>query len=123
VPEQLRRFRGREIKSTGDGFIASFDGLARAIRSATSIVEATRPLGITLRTGPHTGQCEVRGEDLGGLAVQIAARVGSCAGPEDVLVSGTVRDLVIGSDIRFEERGEHQQKGAPGSWKLFAVKQ
>jgi class 3 adenylate cyclase/pimeloyl-ACP methyl ester carboxylesterase len=121
VRQQLRRFRGREIKSTGDGFMATFDGPARAIRCATAIVEATRPLGISVRTGLHTGECEVRGEDLGGLAVHIAARVGSQAGAEDVLVSGTVRDLVVGSDIRFEERGERRLKGVPGSWKLYAV--
>jgi class 3 adenylate cyclase len=123
VREQLRRFRGREINTSGDGFMASFDGPARAIRCASSIVEATRSVGVSVRTGVHTGECEVRGEDLGGLAVHIAARVGSRAGPGDVLVSGTVRDLVVGSDIRFEERGEHRLKGVPGSWKLFTVKQ
>jgi class 3 adenylate cyclase/pimeloyl-ACP methyl ester carboxylesterase len=123
VREQLRRFRGREIKTTGDGFMASFDGPARAIRCASSIVEATRLVGVSVRTGIHTGECEVRGEDLGGLAVHIAARVGSQAGPGEVLVSGTVRDLVVGSDVRFEERGEYQLKGVPGSWRLFTVKQ
>ncbi len=122
IREQLRRFRGNEINTTGDGFVASFDGPARAIRCAQEITEATAKLGIELRTGLHTGECEVRGEDLGGLAVHIAARVGALANPGEVLVSGTVKDLVVGSGIQFGERGEHELKGVPGSWKLFAVK-
>jgi class 3 adenylate cyclase/pimeloyl-ACP methyl ester carboxylesterase len=122
VREQLRQHRGREINTTGDGFVASFDGPARAMRCAQEIVEANRALGIEIRVGLHTGECEVRGADLGGLAVHIAARVGALAGPGDVLVSGTVKDLVIGSGIEFEDRGEHELKGVPGSWKLFAMK-
>lgn len=121
VREQLRRFRGKEIKTTGDGFLASFDGPARAIRCAQATLEATQKLGLELRLGLHTGECELRGDDLGGLAVHIAARVGALAEPGDVLVSGTVKDLVVGSGIPFVARGEHQLKGVPGDWKLFAV--
>src|SRR5262249_27314301 len=110
VREQLRRFRGIEINTTGDGFIASFDGPARAIRCAQAIIEATGKREIQLRVGLHTGECEVRGDDLGGLAVHIAARVGASADPGDVLVSGTVRDLVVGSGIQFTERGERKLK-------------
>jgi class 3 adenylate cyclase len=122
VREQLRRFHGREINTTGDGFVASFDGPARAIRCAQAIIEATRRLDVQLRVGLHTGECEVRGEDLGGLAVHIAARVGALAAPEHVLVSGTVKDLVVGSGIDFSDRGEYELKGVPGSWRLFAVR-
>jgi class 3 adenylate cyclase/pimeloyl-ACP methyl ester carboxylesterase len=121
VREQLRRFRGNEINTTGDGFVASFDGPARAIRCAREITEATGKLGIELRVGLHTGECEVRGTDLGGMAVHIAARVGALANPGEVLVSGTVKDLVIGSGIGFSELGVHELKGVPGSWPLFAV--
>jgi class 3 adenylate cyclase len=121
VREQLRRFRGREINTTGDGFVASFDGPARAIRCAGAIGEATESIGIKVRTGMHTGECEVRGDDLGGLAVHIAARIASLAGAQEVLVSATVKDLVIGSGIQFEDRGEHDLKGVPGAWKLFAA--
>jgi class 3 adenylate cyclase/pimeloyl-ACP methyl ester carboxylesterase len=121
VREQLRRFRGREINTTGDGFVASFDGPARAIRCAQAIIEVAGKLGVELRAGLHTGECEVRGDDLGGLAVHIAARVGALAAPGEVLVSGTVKDLVVGSGIEFAERGENALKGVPGSWKLFAV--
>jgi class 3 adenylate cyclase len=119
VREQLRRFRGREINTTGDGFLASFDGPARAIRCAHAITEATRARGIDLHLGLHTGECEVRGDDLGGLAVHIAARIGSLAGPGEVLVSSTVKDLVAGSGIEFVDWGEHQLKGVPGTWKLY----
>jgi class 3 adenylate cyclase len=121
VREQLRRFRGREINTTGDGFVASFDGPARAIRCARAIGEATESLGVKVRSGLHTGECEVRGDDLGGLAVHIAARIGSLAGAQEVLVSATVKDLVMGSGIEFEDRGEHELKGVPGSWRLHAV--
>jgi class 3 adenylate cyclase/alpha-beta hydrolase superfamily lysophospholipase len=121
VREQLRRFGGREINTTGDGFIASFDGPARAIRCAEAILEATRALGIEVRAGLHAGECDVRGEDLGGLAVHIAARVAARAGPGEVIVSGTVKDLVVGSGIEFRDRGDHELKGVPGTWRLFAV--
>lgn len=122
VREQLRRFRGREINTTGDGFILSFDGPGRAIRCAQAIVDATGAKGITLRAGLHSGECEVRGSDFGGLSVHIAARVGSLAAAGEVLVSSTVKDLVAGSQIEFEDRGEHDLKGVPGSWRLFATK-
>ena len=121
VREQLRLFRGREVNTTGDGFLASFDGPARAIRCAGAIGQVTGKLGIELRMGLHTGECEIRGDDLGGLAVHIAARVGALATPGEVLVSGTVKDLVVGSGIAFADRGEHALKGVPGAWKLFAV--
>jgi class 3 adenylate cyclase len=121
VREQLRIFRGREVNTTGDGFVASFDGPARAIRCGEDILNGTGALGIDLRMGLHTGECEVRGKDLGGLAVHIAARVSSLASPGEVLVSGTVKDLVVGSGIEFNERGEHVLKGVPGTWRLYAV--
>jgi len=121
VRQELRRFRGREINTTGDGFVASFDGPARAIRGAQAIMEATGKLGIDLRIGLHTGECEVRGNDLGGLAVHVAARVAALADPGEILVSGVVTDLVSGSGIEFRQRGERELIGVPGSWKLFAV--
>jgi class 3 adenylate cyclase len=119
VREHLRRFRGKEINTTGDGFLASFDGSARAIRCALALAEATPVLGVDLHLGLHTGECEVRGDDLGGLAVHIAARIGALAAPGEVLVSSTVKDLVSGSRIDFEDTGEHQLKGVPGTWKLY----
>jgi class 3 adenylate cyclase len=122
VRGQLRRFRGKEINTTGDGFLASFDGPARAIHCALAMIEATRALGIDLHLGLHTGECEVRGDDLGGLAVHIAARIGSLAAPSEVLVSTTVKDLVAGSRIAFLDRGEHQLKGVPGSWRLYRAR-
>jgi class 3 adenylate cyclase len=121
VREQVRLFGGREIKSTGDGFLVSFDGPARAIRCAISIREALRALGIEVRTGLHTGECELRGDDIGGLAVHIAARVNALAGPGQILVSSTVKDLVVGSGITFAEHGEHTLRGVPEIWRLFAV--
>jgi class 3 adenylate cyclase/pimeloyl-ACP methyl ester carboxylesterase len=119
VRDHLRRFRGKEINTTGDGFLASFDGPARAIRCALAMAEATRALGIGLHLGLHTGECEIRGDDLGGLAVHIAARVASLTGPGEVLVSSTVKDLVVGSGIEFVDRGKHQLKGVPGTCKLY----
>ena len=121
VRDELRHFRGREVNTTGDGFVASFDGPARAIRCAQAIHEATRALGIEVRAGLHTGECEVRGADLGGLAVHIAARVMALAGPGEVVVSSTIKDLVVGSDLAFVDRGEHELKGVPGRWRVFAV--
>jgi len=121
VREQLSRFDGREVKTTGDGFLAAFDGPGRAIRCAAAITKGTETLGIPVRTGLHTGECEVRGEDLGGLAVHIAARVGALAAPGEVLVSRTVADLVAGSGIEFQDRGAHELKGVPSTWNLFAV--
>ena len=121
VRAQLVRFRGREVNTSGDGFLAMFDGPQRAIRCAMSIRDAVQALGIEVRAGLHTGECEVRGDDIGGIGVHIGARVSALAGPNDVLVSSTLRDLVIGSGLEFEERGAHQLKGVPGEWRLFAV--
>ena len=121
VRSQLARFRGREVNTSGDGFLAMFDGPQRAIRCAMAIRDAVQALGIEVRAGLHTGECEVRGDDIGGIAVHIGARVSALAGPNDVLVSSTLRDLVIGSGLEFEERGAHQLKGVPGEWHLSAV--
>jgi class 3 adenylate cyclase/pimeloyl-ACP methyl ester carboxylesterase len=121
VREELRQHRGREINTTGDGFVASFDGPGRAIRCAQAITTRALALGVEVRAGVHTGECEVRGKDLGGLAVHIAARVGAIAEPSEILVSRTVKDLVIGSGIEFTDRGEFDLKGVPGAWKLFGV--
>jgi len=121
VRAQLNRFRGREVNTSGDGFLAMFDGPQRAMRCAMAIRDAVRSLGIQVRAGLHTGECEVRGDDIGGIAVHIGARVSALAGPNDVLVSSTLRDLVIGSGLEFEDRGAHQLKGVPGEWHLFAV--
>jgi class 3 adenylate cyclase/pimeloyl-ACP methyl ester carboxylesterase len=121
VRAQLSRFRGREVNTSGDGFLAMFDGPQRAIRCAMAIRDAVQGLGIEVRVGLHTGECEVRGDDIGGIAVHIGARVSALAGPNDVLVSRTLRDLVIGSGIEFEDRGAHQLKGVPGEWHISAV--
>jgi class 3 adenylate cyclase len=121
VRSQLNRFRGREVNTSGDGFLAMFDGPQRAIRCAIAIRDAVLALGIQVRAGLHTGECEVRGDDIGGIGVHIGARVSALAGPNDVLVSSTLRDLVIGSGLEFEGRGAHELKGVPGEWHLFAV--
>ncbi|GAC1373778.1 MAG: adenylate/guanylate cyclase domain-containing protein [Acidimicrobiales bacterium] len=121
VRDQLRRFKGREINTTGDGFVVSFEGPARAIRCARAITEATRALGLGLRLGIHTGECEVRGEDLSGVAVHIASRVAALAQSGEILVTGTVKDLVTGSGIQFGDRGLHVLKGVPEEWRLLAV--
>jgi class 3 adenylate cyclase len=121
VRSQLVRFRGREVNTSGDGFLAMFDGPQRAIRCATAIRDAVQSLGIEVRAGLHTGECEIRGDDIGGIAVHIGARVSALAGPNDVLVSSTLRDLVIGSGLEFEDRGAHQLRGVPGEWHIFAV--
>jgi class 3 adenylate cyclase/pimeloyl-ACP methyl ester carboxylesterase len=118
---ELERYRGREVKTMGDGFLATFDGPARAIRCATSARDAVRTLGIDIRAGLHTGECEVMGNDVGGIAVSIGARVSAAAGPGEVLVSRTVTDLVAGSGIAFTDRGAHVLKGVPGEWQLYAV--
>jgi class 3 adenylate cyclase len=123
IRRELTRFRGRELDTAGDGFFASFDGPARAIRCAVAAVDAVRPLGIEIRAGVHTGECERFGDKLGGIAVHIGARVASAALPGEVLVSSTVKDLVSGSGIEFVDRGEHQLKGIPGTWRLFAAAQ
>jgi class 3 adenylate cyclase/pimeloyl-ACP methyl ester carboxylesterase len=121
VREQLRRFHGREINTTGDGFVAAFDGPARAIRCAQEIRRATSSLGVDLRCGLHTGECEVRGDDLGGLAVHIAARVSALADAGEVLVSGTTKELVAGSGIAFGDGASRELRGVPGTWPVFAV--
>jgi class 3 adenylate cyclase len=121
VRVQLNRFRGREVNTSGDGFLAMFDGPQRAIRCAMAIRDAVHALGVEVRAGLHTGECEVRGDDISGIAVHIGARVSALAGPNDVLVSSTLRDLVIGSGLEFEDRGDHTLKGVPGEWRLSAV--
>jgi len=121
VRKELTAFRGREVKTGGDGMLATFDGPARAIRCAGSVREKTRPLGLQVRTGLHTGECELIGDDIGGLAVHIAARVAAAAEPDEVLVSSTVKDLVAGSGLQFADRGAHVLKGVPGEWRLFLV--
>ena len=120
-PRQLERHRGREVKTTGDGFLALFDGPGRAVACAQSLVEQVRPLGIELRAGLHAGEVEVMGEDVGGIAVHIGARVAAAAGPSEVLVSSTVKDLTVGSALTWDDRGERTLKGVPGEWKLWAV--
>jgi len=119
---ELERHRGRAVKTLGDGFLATFDGPARAIRCACSARDALRGLEVEVRAGLHTGECELIGDDLGGIAVNIGARVGSVARPGEVLVSRTVTDLVAGSGIEFTDRGVHSLKGVPGEWQLYAVK-
>ena len=121
VRSQLQRFGGREVKQTGDGFLASFDGPARAIRCACAVREEADELDLEIRAGLHTGECELIGEDLGGVAVHVAARVGAIAQAGEVLVSGTVKDLILGSGIALADRGSHPLKGVPGEWSLFAV--
>jgi class 3 adenylate cyclase len=121
VRQELGRFRGREVGNVGDGFLATFDGPARAVRCAGAITSGARDLGIEVRTGLHTGEIELAGDDIRGIAVHIGARVSSLAGPGEVLVSGTVRDLVAGSGIEFEDRGMHSLKGVPGEWRIFAA--
>lgn len=118
---QVERFRGRPVKSLGDGWLATFDGPARAIRCALMLRDALGELGVALRAGLHTGECEAIGDDLGGLAVHIGARIGALAAPREVLVSNTVKDLVVGSGIEFADRGEHALKGVPGTWRLWAA--
>ncbi len=121
VREAISRHRGREIKTMGDGFLATFDGPARAIRAAMSARDSVRSLDLEIRAGLHTGEVEVMREDIGGIAVNIGARVGALAGPGEVLVSRTVTDLVAGSGLEFQERGAHALKGVPGEWELFAA--
>jgi pimeloyl-ACP methyl ester carboxylesterase/class 3 adenylate cyclase len=121
VRQSLERFRGDEVKTMGDGFLATFDGPARGIRCAQAVVDDLGPLGVDLRAGLHTGECEAMNGDLGGVAVHIGARVAAKAQPREVLVSSTVKDLVAGSEIDFQDRGEHELKGVPGRWRLFAV--
>ena len=118
---ELEHFGGREIKQTGDGFLSAFDSPTRAIRCATAICRAMPSIGLQVRAGVHSGECEVIGDDLAGIAVHIGARIGAAAGPNEVLVSQTAKDAVTGSDISFDERGAHDLKGVPGQWQLYVV--
>jgi len=121
VRSLLQRYRGREVKTLGDGFLATFDGPGRAIRCASEVRDAVRSVGLEVRAGVHTGEVELNGEDISGIAVNIGARVGAKAQPGEVLVSQTVKDLVAGSGLDFEDQGEHDLKGVPGPWRLWSV--
>jgi class 3 adenylate cyclase len=121
VRAELASYRGREIDTAGDGFFAIFDGPARAVRCAQAMIDAVRSLGLEIRAGVHTGEVEVSRGDVRGIAVHIGARVMSVAGPSEIVVSSTVRDLVAGSGLRFEDGGEHDLKGVPERWRLYRV--
>jgi class 3 adenylate cyclase len=121
VRRVLERYRGKEVGTAGDGFLATFDGPARAVRAGLAAIEGLRPLGLEIRAGVHTGEVEIVGSDVAGIAVHTGARVAALAGPSEVLVSSTVKDLVAGSGLEFEERGEHELKGVQGTWRLYAV--
>jgi class 3 adenylate cyclase len=121
VRGELARHRGRKIDTAGDGFFAAFDGPARAIRCALAVVDGVRALGLEVRAGVHTGECEVIGPKLGGIAVHIGARLAALASAGEVLVSHTVKDLVVGSGLHLEDRGVHVLRGVPGEWRLFRV--
>jgi pimeloyl-ACP methyl ester carboxylesterase len=121
VRRELERFRGREIDTAGDGFLATFDGPARAVRCAAAIGEVVRDLGLEVRAGVHTGECELDDGKVRGIAVHTGARIAALAGPGEVLASSTVKDLVSGSGLEFEDRGQHELKGVPGEWRLYAV--
>jgi class 3 adenylate cyclase len=121
VRRELERWRGTEVKTIGDGFLVTFDGPARAVRAAASIVDGARALGLNVRTGLHTGECELLGNDVAGLAVHIGARVMAKACAGEVLASSTVKDLVVGSGLRFADRGRHELKGIPDEWQLYAL--
>jgi class 3 adenylate cyclase len=121
VRSMLGRYRGHEVKTMGDGFLATFDGPARGVACATAIVEQVRPLGIEIRAGLHTGEITIDGDDVAGIGVTIGARIGASAGSSEVLVSQTVKDLVAGSGLVFEDAGEHELKGVPDRWRLYRV--
>jgi class 3 adenylate cyclase len=121
VRRNLARFRGREVKTTGDGFLATFDGPARAIRAADAVRAELKDLGLEVRVGLHTGECELLGADIGGIAVHIAARVLAQAGAGEIWCSRTVKDLVAGAGFAFADRGSHRLKGVPEPWQLYAV--
>ena len=121
VRKELARYRGKETNTTGDGFLATFDGPARAVRCAIAVVLAVRQLGIEVRAGEHTGECELMGDNIGGIAVHAGARIMAKAGPGTVVVSRTVKDLVAGSRINFQDLGSHELKGIPGEWRLFSA--
>ena len=119
---EVERFRGRLVNTTGDGVLATFDGPARAIHCARALSDSVAELGVDIRSGLHTGEVELRGNDVGGIAVNIAARVMDEAAAKQIVVSSTVKDLVVGSGIEFDDRGAHELKGVPGEWRLYAVK-
>jgi len=121
IDRQLARFGGHLVKRTGDGVLATFDGPARAVRCATAIRDAVLLLGLNVRVGLHAGEIERRGDDIAGIAVHLAQRIQSMARPGEVLVSRTVVDLVVGSDLQFADRGEHELRGVRDAWRLFAV--
>ena len=121
IRRELARFRGRELDTAGDGFFAIFDGPARAISCARSIVGGLGELDLAVRAGVHTGECELQDGKVTGIAVNIGARVAAAAGPGEVLVSGTVKDLVAGSEIEFQDKGVRELKGVPGEWRLYAA--
>jgi class 3 adenylate cyclase len=121
VASELARFRGRIVKSTGDGVLATFDGPARAVYCAAALRDALSVEGVAVRIGIHTGEVELRDDDIGGAAVHIASRVMGYASAGEIVTSTTVKDLVVGSDIAFYDRGEHELKGVPGRWRLFAA--
>jgi class 3 adenylate cyclase len=121
VRRELANHRGREVGTAGDGFLATFDGPARAVLCAQAIADRLRALDLAVRAGLHTGEIELMGDDVGGIAVHIASRVSALAQDGEVLVSSTVKDLVAGSGIRFEDRGTHKLKGVPDEWKIYAV--
>jgi class 3 adenylate cyclase len=121
VRAALGHWRGREIKTSGDGFLVTFDGPARAVRCAAEIIDSVATLGLGVRTGLHTGECEVREDDVAGIAVHIASRVMHEATSGEVLASSTVKDLVVGSDLRFADRGDHVLRGVPDPWRLYAL--
>ena len=121
VRAALSRHRGHAVKTTGDGFLGTFDATGRALRCTTEILAGVKDIGLELLAGVHTGEVEVRGDDIAGLAVTIAKRVCDLAGPGQVLVSETVRGHVVGAGIEFNDQGEHELKGVPGTWRLYAV--
>ena len=121
VREELESWRGREVKTLGDGFVATFDGPARAVRCAQAIVDRVAELGLEVRAGLHTGECELLNGDVAGIAVHIGARIGAMAGAGEVLVSSTVKDLAVGSGLEFRDRGVHALQGVPGEWRAYAL--
>lgn len=121
IRAQLGRFRGREVDTAGDGFLATFDGPIRAVRCAIAASDAVRDLGIQIRAGLHTGEVELDGDKVRGIAVHIGSHIAGLAGPSEVLVSSTVKDLIAGSAVAFEDRGEHELKGVPGTWRIHEV--
>jgi class 3 adenylate cyclase len=122
VRRELARYRGTEVDTAGDAFFATFDGPGRAIRCAVAIVDGLRDVGLDVRAGIHTGECEYAAGKVTGISVVVGARVGALANAGEVLTTSTVKDLVAGSDISFEERGEHSLKGIPGSWRVYSVR-